>query len=91
MTRFWRRLRQLERLLMPDEDPTFALIMYDSEEERDQKFAALPPSVTSIVALPRECKSIEEWEAELKADEDRRRRERENEHSDLRLIEGLKK
>ncbi len=79
MARFRRRLRRLERHLKPPPDPTFAYISYDTEEERDQKIAVLPPSVKHIVCIPNMAPSIEAWEAEVKADEERRRRERENE------------
>ncbi|HEX2239222.1 MAG TPA: hypothetical protein VHJ19_13050 [Gammaproteobacteria bacterium] len=80
MARFRRRLRRLERCLKPPPDPTFAYISYDTEEERDQKIAALPPSVKQIVCIPNMAPSIEEWQAEVRADEARRRRERDSEH-----------
>jgi hypothetical protein len=65
--------------LTDDEDPTFALIQYHTDEERDRKIAALPASVKRYIAIPYECKSIEEWQREVDADEERRRREQESE------------
>ncbi len=79
MARYRRRIKNLEKRLVP-QDPTFAYISYDSEEERDQKIAALPPSVKQIVCIPNMAPSIEEWQAEVRADEARRRRERDSEH-----------
>ncbi len=90
-SRFRRRLRQLERRLTDDEDPTFVLIQYHSDEERDRKIAALPPRVKPYVVIPYECKTIEEWQAEVDADEAKRRAEREREEPPLRLIAGSNK
>ncbi len=89
-SRFRRRLRQLERRLTYDEDSTFARIQYHSDEERDRKIAALPPSVKRYVVIPYECKTIEEWQAEVDTDDAKRRAERASEYPHLSLIEGTK-
>jgi hypothetical protein len=76
--------------LKPAQDPTFALIGYHDEAERDAKIASLAASVRSIVCIPYECETIEEWQAQVKADEERRRREEETEHPHLTLIRGYR-
>jgi hypothetical protein len=75
MARFRRRLRSLERRLKP-EPSDFAAISYHTEAELQQKIAELPPHVRRIIATPYEASFIEAWEAEVRADEERRRAER---------------
>jgi hypothetical protein len=77
MARFRQRLRSLERRLKP-EPLDFALIGYHTEAELQEKIKSLPPHIKRIACIPYECATIEEWQADVKADEERRRREREN-------------
>jgi hypothetical protein len=56
------------------------VVRYHTEAECDQKLSALPASIKGIYCIPYECATIEEWEAEVRADEARRRREQESEH-----------
>ncbi|MDQ4146219.1 MAG: hypothetical protein M3120_00735 [Pseudomonadota bacterium] len=54
-----RCVRVIERRLKPPQDPAFALITYDTDEERDGKVAELPACVRSIICIPNMARSIE--------------------------------
>jgi hypothetical protein len=76
MGRYRQRIRRLERRLKP-QDPTVAVIRYHTQEECDRKIAQLPPHIKRYVCLPYECATVEEWQAEVRAEaaaaEERRR------------------
>ncbi len=66
MTRFRQRIRRLERRLRPH-PPNFAMVSYNTDEERDRKVAALPPTVRRYVCIANMAPSIKAWQAEIKA------------------------
>ena len=67
------------------------VIQFDNgDAERQQKNAALPPG-KRYVALPRECKSIEEWQREFNEEAEKQRAsEIDFEHPHLTLMRGNK-
>jgi hypothetical protein len=72
MRRTESRLKKLEARAGLQEPPD-NFILYRDEEDLRAQLDTLPPGTVPAVVLPRVAESVEQWEAECKADAERRK------------------